>query len=219
MSKAKRRRPQPPAPPRRDLVILAADKDTAQTIEGLLSRSASLQIRAVTSDIIVHPQHDPGCLGQSPGILAVYLKTHSYALVVFDREGCGQEKNSRASLEADVQAQLSTTGWQDRSAAIVIDPELERWVWSQSPHVSTILGWRDTTKSVRQWLVEEEFLEEESQLKPDRPKEAMVAVLRHVRKPRSSAIYRELAEKVSLTSCEDASFLKFRETLQGWFRR
>jgi hypothetical protein len=216
MSKAKRRSP-PPAPAGRDLIVLAADKNTAQSVEGLLGRTHSLQIRAVTFEVIVHPQHDPGCFGQSRGVLAVYQKTHAYALVVFDREGCGREQLTREQLEAHVEEELSATGWRNRSAAIVIDPELERWVWSHSPHVATALGWIGRPIDLRRWLVDQGFLAEATQAKPSRPKEAMEAVLRHVRKPRSSAIYRTIATTVSLAGCDDPSFVKFRQTLQSWF--
>ncbi len=125
MSKAKRRTLPPQAPDRKDLIVLAADKNTAQSIEGLLSRSPALNIRTMTFEIIIHPGHDPGCFGQSAGLLAVYRKTHTHALVVFDREGCGQEDLVREDLEARVEQQLSATGLQSCSA-IVIDPELER---------------------------------------------------------------------------------------------
>lgn len=206
-----------PRPARRDLVVLAADKDTAQSVEGILHRHPSLQIRAITFDIITHPQHDPGCLGQSAALLAVYQNSHSRALVVFDREGCGQDEASREDLEIQVEEHLSITGWQDRSAVIVIDPELENWIWSRSHHVSHALGWQDTAMDVRQWLLEKNFLTNDTQPKPDRPKEAMEAVLRHVRKARSSAIYRAIANSVSLTRCDDPSFVKFRQTLQEWF--
>jgi len=150
-------------------------------------------------------------------LLKVYQKTHDHALVVFDREGCGQEQLTRKELEAHVEQALTEDGWPGNAAVVVIDLELENWVWSISPHVSTALGWRDTDQDVRQWLLEKDFLDVVTQAKPARPKEAMEAVLRHVRKPRSSAIYRELAGKVSLTSCTDPAFLKFRQTLQGWF--
>jgi hypothetical protein len=217
MSRTRRRTPTPPSQAaKRNLIVLAADKNTAQAVEGLLGRTASLQLRAVTFDILVHPQHDSGCYGQSPGVLGVYQKTHEHALVIFDREGSGQEQSTREELEAAAEQQLAV-GWGSNAAVVVIDPELEAWLWSNSPHVATALGWRDTTKDVRQWLVEEEWLPDRTQVKPDRPKEALEAVLRHVRKPRSSAIYREIASKVSLATCTDPAFLKFRQTLAGWF--
>lgn len=216
MSKAKRRAA-PPPPPARDLVVLAADKNTSESIRGLLGRHAALQIKRVAFDVIVHPQHDPGCLGQSSDLLTVYQKSHRYALVVFDREGCGQEHLAREELEEQVEQQVAGKGWKSRSAVVVIDPELENWVWSQSPHVATALGWNNQSTDVRSWLLQQQFLKNSTQIKPERPKEAMEAVLRHVRKPRSSSIYREIAKQVSLTRCTDAAFLKFRRTLQGWF--
>ena len=214
MSKAKRKLTSPQ--PSRDLVVLAADKNIAESIEGILGRTDSLRIRSVTSDIVVHPQHDPGCFGQSVGILAVYQHAHSHA-IVFDRDGSGQEQFTREELESRVEEKLAANGWKNRSTVIVIDPELENWVWSRSVHVATALGWRDTTIDVREWLVDQNFLADITQSKPAPPKEAMEAVLRHVRKARSSAIYRAIANKVSFANCDDPAFVKFRETLERWF--
>ena len=218
MSRARRSSPTPPPPvARQDLVVLAADKNAAESIKGLLGRPASLQIRAITAEIIVHPQHDPGCYGQSSGLLAVYRRTHKRALVLFDRDGCGHETTSRTDLEAHVEEQLRAAGWGASAGVVVIDPELDTWVWSTSPHVSTALGWRDQQKAIREWLIEKGYLATATQLKPDRPKEAMEAVLAKVKKPRSSSIYHEIAKAVSLVGCTDPAFLKFRQILKAWF--
>jgi hypothetical protein len=116
-----------------------------------------------------------------------------------------------------VEADLRKAGWDDRAAVVVIDPELENWIWSPSPHVAGCLGWNKPDKSIRDWLVEEAFLPEATQSKPARPKEAMGAVLRLVKKPRSSAIFRAIAGRVALTHCIDPAFEKLRETLIAWF--
>jgi hypothetical protein len=42
-------------------------------------------------------------------------------------------------------------------------------------------------------------------------------VLRTVRQPRSSGLYRKLAEKVSLERCTDPAFDKLRIVLRRWF--
>lgn len=73
-----------------------------------------------------------------------------------------------------------------------VDPELENWVWSDSPHVAQVLGWTDTTTPLRDWLRDKGHWTPECG-KPSRPKEAVERVLRHVRKPRSSALYRRLS--------------------------
>ncbi len=69
---------------------------------------------------------------------------------------------------------------------------------------------------MRRFLIGQGFLTA-SQTKPDRPKEAMEAILRVNKKARSSSIYRQLAEEVSLDHCRDPSFLKLRELLSAWF--
>jgi hypothetical protein len=33
---------------------------------------------------------------------------------------------------------LFTSGWENRAAAVVLDPELEIWVWSDSPEVEAV---------------------------------------------------------------------------------
>jgi hypothetical protein len=135
---------------------------------------------------------------------------------MFDREGCGNERLSGVDLEAEVEGRLQVNGWGYRAKAVVIDPELESWVWSDSPEVEKTLGWTGRTPVLRSWLNENGFLEA-GVAKPARPKEALEAILRVVRKPRSSAIYQELARSVSLKRCVDAAFARLRATLQGWF--
>ena len=44
---------------RRDLVVLAADKDMEHALRGLLSRHKSLPIRQIAFDIFVHPSMMP----------------------------------------------------------------------------------------------------------------------------------------------------------------
>jgi hypothetical protein len=138
--------------------------------------------------------------------------------VVFDREGCGDEGSSREELESRVESLLFKNGWSHRAAAIVIDPELENWVWSDSPVVDEIAGWKDPTTSLRDWLRAQSWLASDA-VKPVRPKEAFEAVLRKTHEPRSSALYGQLARRVDFSGCTDPSFLKLKSTLQGWFSR
>ena len=99
---------------------------------------------------------------------------------------------------------------------MVIDPELEAWVWSDSPHVGAVLGWSSTPSDLRRTLVEAGHLDA-GQIKPHRPKDAFDLILPLSKKRRSSALFLELAQKVSFESCKDPSFLKLKVTLQKWF--
>ena len=199
-----------------DVIILVADKDMEQTVIGICSRPAALSVRGFSYRVLVHPARDPGCLLEGVDFLRPFQRQFSHAMILFDRMGCGREGQSGAELEAHVEQKLTLSGWEARSAAIVIDPELELWVWSDSPHVEQVLGWQGRQPDLRHWLQDRSFLAS-GVLKPDRPKEAMEDALRNVRLPRSSALYRQLAQQVSLSRCTDESFLKLRKTLQTWF--
>jgi hypothetical protein len=203
-----------------NLIVLVADKDIHFLMQGLLTRHLSLGIidlSASLENIFVHPQRDPGCYNQCSEFLRPFTKDYKNALVIFDHDGSGQEDKSREEIENDLEQKLSASGWNDRAKVIVLEPEIEAWVWSDSPHVDKILGWENNSPNLREWLKEIHFLAE-NELKPKRPKEAVEAVLREVRKPRSSAIYQQIAEKVSFKNCTDESFIKLRNTLQEWFK-
>lgn len=200
----------------RDLVILVPGADEQAALEGILARHQALGIHPIWAEFQRHPDRDPGCLLRAHEFLRPQANRFRHALVLFDRNGCGQEDKTREELEHQVESRLSASGWGDRAAVVVIDPELEVWVWSDSPHVEAHLGWEGREPDLHAWMVREGF-RREGQAKPRQPKEAVERALREARKRRSSAIYQHLAEEVSLTRCEDPAFLKLRETLRSWF--
>ncbi len=111
------------APPRKDLVLLVADKDMEMSLRGLLSRHQSLGFRPVAFDLYVHPDRDPGCFHKSHDFLRPFVTQYQRALVLLDHQGCGREREDRSALEEDVERRLSESGWEDRAAAVVIAPE------------------------------------------------------------------------------------------------
>lgn len=127
--------------------------------------------------------------------------------------GCGSS-HPREELELNVETLLAQNGWERRCAAICIEPELENWVWSSSPHVAAALEWH--AGELDTWLVQAGH-RPPGAAKPVKPKEAMEAALRIKRIPRSSAIYSAIAGKVSFDRCTDPAFLKLRGTLRAWF--
>lgn len=180
-----------------DLLVLVADRNLEAAMRGILSRPRSLGTSNIVFDIRVHPRKDSGCCKEGVAYLRAFARQYRHALLVFDHQGCGRENSSATELESELRAQLQAAGWKDRACVIVLDPELEVWIWSDSPHVDGELGWKQQEPDLRTWLREQD-LWPEAAAKPTRPKEALEAALRVVRKPRSSAIYKALAEKVSL---------------------
>jgi len=199
-----------------DLVVLVPDKQMEATIRALLVRHQSLSIRPIRFEILVHPRRDPGCRGESTSLLSIYLRTASFSMVLFDREGCGHEHLQREALEENVEAGLATSGWTSRAAVIVIDPELECWIWSDSPIVDQVVGWTGSSPPLRQWLIDNGRLMA-NQTKPSRPKESLEAALKQKRKRQSASLFADLASRVSLARCSDPAFQKLKATLAAWF--
>jgi hypothetical protein len=205
-----------PEAARKDLIVLVADKNMEVVLSGLLGRSQSLGIRAISFDIFVHPRRDPGCLTGAGDFLRPFSGAYRYALVLFDHEGCGRESSSPGTLAVEVKARLEDVGWPGRAEVVVLAPELEVWAWTDSPHVARSLGWTDETPALRAWLAEHGHWQPD-EAKPRQPKAAFEAALRQVRKPRSSAIYGDLARSVSLKGHTEPAFLRLTQALQRWF--
>jgi len=201
---------------KQDLVVVVADKNMESAIRGILSRTQSLHIRNVKVEIHVHIERDPGCYHKGHIFLRPFSKQFGYSMILFDRVGSGQENRSRNELEREVEENLRVTGWAGRSAAVVIEPELENWVWSESSQVDRVLGWEDRSPDLRTPLIVQGWLTTVSE-KPRLPKEALEWSLRRAGRPRSSAIYEELGSVVSFERCVDPAFLKLKQCLQEWF--
>lgn len=202
-----------------DLIVLAADKNmqqALQALQALLTRTEALGTRKFRFEVFAHPQHDPAVRTQAAQFLRPLQEKYEHALVVFDHEGSGAESTTAEKLESEVEQNLDRSGWGARNCVIVLSPELEAWVWSSSPNVDQVLGWQSRIPSLRQWLVEQGFTHSPSE-KPGRPKEAMEAAMKFSGKRWSSAVFRQLASRVSFAECRDRSFLKLNDRLKSWF--
>lgn len=200
----------------KDLVVVAADKDMQHALKGMLARPQALGIRQVDVDIFVHPMHDPACAQRGVEFMADFSEQYHHGLLMFDHQGSGREQLLPRELSKSINEDFSCSVWKSRAKAIVLSPELEVWVWSDSPHVGRIAGWESDNRQLLRWLIEQGY-RQEGEAKPTHPKEAFEAVLRESRTPRSSSLYLELAQNVSLQRCSDEAFLEFKRVLQEWF--
>lgn len=200
----------------KDLIILVADKNMESAISGMSERPQKLGIRPISYDLFVHPRRDPGCRKEAHDFLRRFHRGYSFALVMFDHKGCGREGDQANDVAESVKRNLRRNGWLDRAEAVVIAPELEAWVWAPSTDVEICLGWAGRNPPLRNWLANNHHWPHRLP-KPPRPKEAMAAALREVRKPRSSAIYLQLAQRVDLQGHTEPAFLRLTRALQRCF--
>ena len=198
----------------KDLVLLVAGKNAQFALKGALGRPEALGIRPIEFEFRVHPGRDGGARKSGPEVLALERRRFKHALLVLDFEGCGTDLQNATELEAQLDARLSAH-WKGVAKSIVIEPELDVWVWGADNAVETAIEW-PAGKSVRDWLREQGFAFEANG-KPKRPKEALEAALRLPDLPRSSALYQTIAEKISLRRCGDEAFIRLRKQLIEWF--
>jgi hypothetical protein len=199
-----------------DLVVLVADVQQEATLTVLLQeRYQALGIRPITTEIYRHPRKDSGVCHEAAEFLATFQPpTYQHALVVLDCAWEGRPGDA-AYLQSTIVQSLQASGWPaDDCAVVAIDPELENWVWSRSSHVPEVL--RTTWDDIRA-LGQQLNCWQQGQLKPHDPKRLLEGVLRRQRRPRSSAIFQELARRISLAGCQDPSFVLMYDTLRRWF--
>lgn len=200
----------------KDLIVLAADKSLQLVMQSLLARHADLGVRAMSFDVVVHVRRDPGVCLDSHNFLRSQLRSYNYAFAICDKHGSGQEVRSREEIEGRIEGNLATNGWANRAAAIVIDPEVENWIWGDWGVTSRVLNWQGGP-GLRQWLVEKSLLTP-ADPKPRDPKHALESALRFVDKRWSSAFHKQIAAEARFESCIDPAFLKLRSILGGWFQ-
>lgn len=198
----------------KDLVLLVADKNAQFALKGALSRPEALGIRPIEFEFRVHPGRDGGTRKTGPEMLALDRRRFQHALLVLDFEGCGTDLPKATALEAQLDERLSAH-WKQSAKSIVIEPELDVWVWGADNALEAAIEW-PAGKGVREWLREKGFAFEANE-KPRRPKEALEAALRIPGLPRSSALYQTIAEKISLRRCSDEAFIRLRKRLVEWF--
>jgi len=207
-----------------DLLFLVADKDMAEAVAGLLERD---QVHRVIGcrpfdfdsrrDIkVAAGQNDPGLYVRANELLRLLSADYRRAVVIVDEAWEGSP--GAEAIEQRLQAHLADAGWSaDAALALVVCPEADVWLWSDSPHSATALGWPSWAE-LRPALEGEGWISP-GQAKPDRPKEAAEWALRNCghKAPRSATLYRQVASRVSVNRCEDTAVERLLNTLRAWF--
>lgn len=208
----------------RDCVFLVADRNMEAVFRGFLSREQShksLGTRAFDFDpdidiVVDAGGADPGVFSRGHELLRPYSRSHRFAVVALD---CAWAGSPGASAIVDgISSRMAGAGWSDdRFVVIAIDPEVEVWMWQDNVHVASALQYQGTT-NLRRHMQANGWWPDGAD-KPPEPKEAMEWVLRSTRRRRSSVVYREIAESVSVRQCKDDAFQRLIRVLGEWFPR
>lgn len=200
------------------LVALVADKDIEAAVRALHARLRADGHALPDLTTARHPQRDPGCRTTPEGLLRPFARAACHALVVFDFDGSGAPRDEGPEpVERRVEELLARNGWEGRAAAVVIDPEVERWVWTTDRSMRAALPAYRGQEPVRALASGFSF---DSQGKPDPPgtsKDAFLTALRAARIPRSSDHFEKILLEAPLQRCTDRSLNRLLDTLRRWF--
>jgi hypothetical protein len=198
----------------KDLLLLVPDKNTQFALKGALVRHEALGIHPIEFDFLVHSGRDGGVRSNGATLAALKRNQFKHLLMIFDHEGSGAESKSASELIHDLELQLDRH-WGSNAHVIVIEPEVDVWMWGSDNVLSQLLKWTSEI-SIREWLQSKGYKTDEND-KPLRPKEALEEVLKLLKEPRSSSLYEKIALRLSLPRCKDPAFVRLIKILQIWF--
>lgn len=208
----------------RDLVVFVADSTMEHAFRSFLTRHDfhapyNLNIQPIdfdpAEDLIRIPGNDSGAFGKGHEWMRARLGKYRHAAVVFDRE-FGTTWDAQ-TLRDDLTDRILQTGWHaNHFCVVVIEPELESWIWQRNQRVAAPLGFATVGEMVAA-VNSAGPVWPDGDAKPARPKEALQAVLRWKGIGFSAAVHRSITSSVSLIGCQDPAFTQFRAALQQWF--
>lgn len=206
----------------RDCVFLVADKSMGETFAGFLNRPD----RAIQLDcgpfvfdrnedlFVAAGQNDPGVFKRAEELLSIFQDTHRRAVVVLDCEW--DTSPGQTEICVEITRRLVASGWSEQNVAVIaIDPELEQWIWQDSPVLETVLrhqgppSLRDVLASDGSWP--------SGQAKPTEPKDLFLQVQHRNRVKKSSSVFRRIASEVPVAACTDPEFRRLVAMLRTWF--
>ena len=207
-----------------DILFFVADKNMAEAVGGLLERRQIFRIVGcrpfkfdARRDIkVAAGQNDPGLYVRANELLRPLAADYQHAVVIVDEEWDGSP--GAQSIERSLRGHLDDAGWSAaNSLGLVVRPEADVWLWSDSPHSAKALGW-ESWDALRPAL-EQQGLLAAGRRKPEHPKEAAEWALRNCgrKAPRSAALYRQVSSQVSIERCEDEALARLLSALRVWF--
>ncbi len=195
-----------------DLVCVVADKCIEAALAGLLEhRRPALGLRTISFEfeIHVHPRRDSGCYYDGPDLLRNLSHPQRCAWPARVRSGVARQSPSvRDGDRAGHTRKAPFPGHSRRRGRHRAGNRglgLER-----RPACRPCARVGNRPPTIRDWLGQQGFWPA-GRAKPDDPKAAMEAALFEKRVPHSSSLYRKLAEKVSLSRCQDPSFQRLKK--------
>ena len=114
----------------KDLLVYVADADALAFMKAILERPPALGIRPISFDIERHPMRDAGMVQSGAELVRMKKGRYHKALLMWDHHGSGRDHRQTPDVVShEIQSKLDSFTWRENSAATVLVPELEQWLW------------------------------------------------------------------------------------------
>lgn len=204
----------------KDLFLYVADADAQAFMTSILNRPKALLIRPVDFDTERHAYKDFGMIQSGAELVRMKKRDYHKALLAWDHHGSGRDhKQKPEDVQREIQKKLDSFTWKDRSATIILVPELEQWLWYCEKAISSHYGLMDSPLHI--WLEERasKLGVSITDLKKDKPKELFEHIIRdRLKRTISPRDFEEMGKRAGineLMQCD--SFRDFVEILRTWF--
>jgi len=210
---------------KRPCVFLLADGTMAQVLRSFLSRGyleGRLGCRTFDfdfqQDVVVNVRNgntDGGIHRRAHELLRRYIRSHQNAVVILDQKFGG--RLSAAVVRGEILGNLLRNGWSAECVeVVVIDPELEVWLWQRrNPHIARAFRYNGAV-SLEEFLAAEGF-RPSAAVKPAKPKEAASLLLRRYHAGVPMVVYTRVVKNISISGCQDPAFSRLVSALRRWF--
>lgn len=206
----------------KDLCIWVADAETGAFLKALLGRPRALNIREIECDFERHTGRDSGMVTNGPELTRQMKRFYRKTLLVLDYHGCGRENRQPAKQVAEeMQGRLDVVTWQGKSSVVIVEPELERWLWlcesAIAKHFS--ISAEELRQSCRAYADKQG--KSLDQIKEKEPKTLLDHICRH-HHPRHFGPdnFENIGQHASIKQLQASpSFQRFHQAMQSWFPR
>jgi len=149
--------------------------------------------------------------------LATFKDKYRHAVIVLDADF--DPRPGAKVLQEDISKCMIESGWNEgRFAVIVIQPELEAWLWA--PNVNVALGFGHPNFNDLRAALEAEMLWNAGDPKPHDLKGARDYAAKRGGKRTGGPIFKSIFGGISrraLDLCAEPGFVTLRSALSGWF--
>jgi hypothetical protein len=169
-------------------------------------------------DIFRVPGHTDGGIWKHAGKnLRPFRDKYQYAIIILDADF--EPHPGAKVLHQDISEAMTKSGWEpERFAVIVIQPELEAWLWAPNLNVARAFGHKDFEQL--RGKLEAERLWDSGKPKPNDLKRARDRAARLGGKKTGGPIFKGVFSEISKRACEccvEPGFMALRATLKTWF--